>query len=83
MAGHGVLDEEQLPLSPFAMEQRGRNARAGLVSGGERPLERGPAGPGPAAAPVLAALLIALPLASVGGMYLNDAFDAAIDRRGT
>ena len=39
------------------------------------------AAPGPAAAPALAALLIALSLAYVGGMYLNDAFDAAIDRR--
>lgn len=42
------------------------------------------AGAGPelvSAAPVVALLLIALSLAYVAGMYLNDAFDAAIDRR--
>ncbi|MFO1128835.1 MAG: UbiA family prenyltransferase [Rhodospirillales bacterium] len=35
----------------------------------------------PAPLPLLAALLPALSLAYVAGMYLNDAFDAAIDRR--
>ncbi len=46
-----------------------------------------PVSPSPAAGsrrlrmPVLAGLLIALSLAYVAGMYLNDAFDAAIDRR--